>query len=1208
MAKESKSRLMATLRRILKVFLWTVMAAVLTVVAVVMCMVNLISEESLTALTTSIANKTLDAEVSIQRVKLSLEGKLPLLRLELDSLTVLSKPMMRLDRAKYDSLPEWSDTLLTLGRFEGGVNVGALLRGKIDLYDVELVEPGINILNVDENLAGYMIFKTEDSDSSDTTAVSVPEIAINRFAIIRPRPVRYYDMPTGQHLELKLKTFAVDGVDAPAYSLDISGNMAMPALALYSLENLNFGANGTVKWKPDEPMKLAMKDFELFGNFIKGRMDVNLDFTEDIVLNEYNLEIAETRIEELVSLVPDSVLRSFGLERGRLSTECAVNLKVKSTAPFNLSVDTIPNTDIELAISPGAFSYDKIKFKNISGVLAASLKGNDLDQAVFEGRDFSIVGPATDLLINVVATQVSGDPLIKAAIAGKTDISLLPVQLRELVKGYMKGRLTANVDIEGRPSMFTTNNFHKLNVNGDLKLDGFYYLSGDTATMFDVKHATFDFGTKKKINSTPMLAAKIMVDSAEILQDKYSMKISDLSLGVGVANTAPSHDTTVVVPMGGDLKLGKFYLTVLGDSVAFYMRNGHGRITMNRYNNELRRPLFGLNMDVAQISTGSPMVRFMISDANINASAFKLNSPKIPASVERAADSIRISYPDIPADSVYARAIRHVMSQRRARHPRVHPQMVDSAEIINWGTSGTVRKMLLGWSIKGNVKARRAGLYTPYFPVRNRVRDFNVEFNNDSVVLSNVQYKLGASDFLISGKISNMKRGFTSRGFRSPLKINFEMLSDTIDVNELASATFRGSAYAAKRESEGLTDFSLGSLEQAAKEDDEAFEREMCKIVADAPDSLAPLLIPKNIDASLNIKAHNIIYSDMLFHDFSGELLASRGALNLHNLKASSQMGNVNLSALYSSPDMKNIKFGFGMQVERFNIEKFIKLMPAIDSIMPLLRDFGGIIDADVAATCDIDDAMNLELPSLEAAIRISGDSLVVIDPDTYKTIGKWLMFKDKQSNIIKHMNAEMTIKNNMMQLYPFIFDLDRYKLGVQGHNDLNMNFDYHVAVLKSPLPFKFGINIKGNIDDYKIRLGKARLNERQVASSVPIVDTTRVNLMAQIESVFRRGVDNSRFARLNIMSAPSAATIDLNADTISHADSLIFIKEGLIPAPLPPAAADETDEAKSNKEKKKNKNKNKKKNKDTAIILRYGEKDKSSAYRYGWSVVRLHA
>ena len=34
----------------------------------------------------------------------------------------------------------------------------------------------------------------------------------------------------------------------------------------------------------------------------------------------------------------------------------------------------------------------------------------------------------------------------------------------------------------------------------------------------------------------------------------------------------------------------------------------------------------------------------------------------------------------------------------------------------------------------------------------------------------------------------------------------------------------------------------------------------------------------------------------------------------------------------------------------------------------------------------------------------------------------------------------------------------------------LALNFDYHSAFLKSPLPFKFGINIKGNPDKYKVR------------------------------------------------------------------------------------------------------------------------------------------
>ncbi|RAZ95419.1 hypothetical protein DK853_30055, partial [Klebsiella oxytoca] len=106
--------------------------------------------------------------------------------------------------------------------------------------------------------------------------------------------------------------------------------------------------------------------------------------------------------------------------------------------------------------------------------------------------------------------------------------------------------------------------------------------------------------------------------------------------------------------------------------------------------------------------------------------------------------------------------------------------------------------------------------------------------------------------------------------------------------------------------------------------------------------------------------------SDLLFHDFTGHVLASQGALNLHNLAASSDVGSINLSALYSAPSANDLKFGFGMQVNDFNIQRFTHLMPALDSIMPLLNDLSGIIDADVAATCDIDKAMNLELPTLE--------------------------------------------------------------------------------------------------------------------------------------------------------------------------------------------------------------------------------------------------
>lgn len=181
-------------------------------------------------------------------------------------------------------------------------------------------------------------------------------------------------------------------------------------------------------------------------------------------------------------------------------------------------------------------------------------------------------------------------------------------------------------------------------------------------------------------------------------------------------------------------------------------------------------------------------------------------------------------------------------------------------------------------------------------------------------------------------------------------------------------------------------------------------------------------------------------------------------------------------------------------------------------------------------------------------------------------------MFKDKQDNIIKHMSVEMVVDSSLMEIYPFVFDIDRYRLGVQGYNDLDMNFNYHIAVLKSPLPFKFGINVKGNPDNYKVRMGGAKFNEKQAIERVAITDTTRVNLIRQIENVFRRGVDNSRFSRLQINARPTAADIDLNTDTLTRADSLRLIKEGLIPAP--PGFIDPADSDSTEKNRKKRRNK----------------------------------
>ena len=256
------------------------------------------------------------------------------------------------------------------------------------------------------------------------------------------------------------------------------------------------------------------------------------------------------------------------------------------------------------------------------------------------------------------------------------------------------------------------------------------------------------------------------------------------------------------------------------------------------------------------------------------------------------------------------------------------------------------------------------------------------------------------------------------------------------------------------------------------------------------------------------------------------------------------------------------------MKVSRFRLDRLTAIVPAIDSLLPVMKGFEGIVNADVAVTTDIAPDMDIEIPSLRAAIKIDGDSLVLLDADTFKMLSKWLFFKNKKRNMIDHMDVEVVVENSAIEIFPFMFDIDRYRLGVMGYNDLAMNLDYHVSVLKSPMPFKFGINIKGTPDDMKIRLGGAKFKENMVVERQAIADNTRINIVKQIDNVFRRGISKARMGRLTFAPGKDGAEQqtkrvlkDFDKESLSHADSLQFIRQGLIENPdtlrFPHAAVD---------------------------------------------------
>ena len=66
----------------------------------------------------------------------------------------------------------------------------------------------------------------------------------------------------------------------------------------------------------------------------------------------------------------------------------------------------------------------------------------------------------------------------------------------------------------------------------------------------------------------------------------------------------------------------------------------------------------------------------------------------------------------------------------------------------------------------------------------------------------------------------------------------------------------------------------------------------------------------------------------------------------------------------------------------------------------------------------------------------------------------------------------------------------------------MEMNFDYHISVLKSPVPIRMGININGNLDDFKFKLGKAQYKNTDLPVYSNVIDSTRLGLLEKIRNI----------------------------------------------------------------------------------------------------------
>ena len=177
----------------------------------------------------------------------------------------------------------------------------------------------------------------------------------------------------------------------------------------------------------------------------------------------------------------------------------------------------------------------------------------------------------------------------------------------------------------------------------------------------------------------------------------------------------------------------------------------------------------------------------------------------------------------------------------------------------------------------------------------------------------------------------------------------------------------------------------------------------------------------------------------------------------------------------YTSRQKGEAALNFDFNLYDIDLSLLTVLMPVIDSLLPMANSFEGKVNFRMKGATKVDNNLGMQAKSLNAIARIEGDNLVILNGETFDKIAKMLFFKNKEQNTIDKLQFAVVFEDEEIIIFPSVVQVDRYQVAIGGQHNLDMSFNYHFSILKSPMPFKAGIDVTGNDDDIDYKITKAK-------------------------------------------------------------------------------------------------------------------------------------
>ncbi len=976
-------------RRWWKIVLWCAGGFIFAIVALLTALTFLLTPDRLSEIAEREASQYFNADVKVSNLRFTLWSTFPRLCLQADSISVISRSLDSVSPSLRASLPENASFLGSAGSFKGGVNLMRLLSGRIRLHDVEVRNLNINLVNVNDSVANYLILPPDNAP-----AHSFPEISANDIRIAGHGFVSYCSASSGLDARLALKGMDLretrgkeKGEDN--YRLTASGQLSLATDSVTLLAGFPFGLDGRigVRYKP---FGLVLSDFGIDLADLRSSMNMNLYAGNSVNVNDFSYNIASFHLMRLLEYLPSAWLPDMEGVTGDMT----VNVSARLLSPFNITSGTLPDFIVSLNVPDGDIGYrargiPPINLRHVGLSASLMFDGACPDSSYVEIPHFTLAGDGVTLGVEGRVTDLlSGNPRVRGTLDMKSDIAGVAALWEPLKEMSPQGTLAMQADMAfTMPSGSTELTDMAIDVKGSVDKPG---VKSGTLTA-DADMLTFRLGSRAAMAS-PQALREGMTDLGI---DVSGLRIAD-----------------------GSVKAGARSLSL----------SSSGKDSLN-------------------IAAGSATADLLLEDVTLRTAHTALDLDNLRLICDLRKDAR-------PMPAPYAPFAEAAQPDSRWLKQYAHTPLW----LVSPLGEGT-KKYLAAHDITLRLISSGGRMAIKGYGPRFDFSKTQLTLSNDSVTIDRFGFRSGGSELRMRGRISSLRPWLLS-ATPQPLVCDLSVNVDTLNINSLARALALASG---KKKSAGH-----GQEEGSATEHKQEKGRPH-----------KTFIIPRNIRADIRLRGDEVIYTNLNLTDMAANIHVADGNADIPDLRLTSSFGGASMGVGYESSDIEKIRLNLKGALTDINLTGFFNKFESLPRRWPSLRNLTGTVSADVALGMHVFPDMEIEMASLDGDVNVSAQNLVLKQNDFIHHIASMMLIHTRKPIHIANINLHAAVHDNLLEVYPFTFQFERYRLIGEGVNNFAGELDYHIGVMRSPIPIHFGIDIKGMFHNPKVRFGRAGWDNR---------------------------------------------------------------------------------------------------------------------------------